>query len=83
MSASKDIKSDCGICHFSSCSNCINRETGNAVCEDMVFVALEELIFFFISLVGSRVYVEFAVLICFWLVVRLKFVRKERLGIVL
>lgn len=83
MSASKDIKSDCGICHFSSSGHFINRETGDAVYEGMVFVAPVELIFLFISLVGRCVYTEFTVLICFWLVVRLEFVGEERLGIVL
>ena len=83
MSASRDIKSDCGICHFSSCGHFINRETGNAVYEDMAFVTPVEFISLFVSLVGGCVYTEFTVLICFWLVVRLEFVREERLGVVL
>ncbi len=49
----------------------------------MAFVTPVEFISLFVSLVGGCVYTEFTVLICFWLVVRLEFVREERLGIVL
>ena len=79
----KDIGSDCGICHIGSCGYFADGETGNTVHKDMVFVTPVEFIVLFVSLVGSRMYTKFTVLICFWLVVRLKLVGKERLWIVL
>ena len=83
MGVGKDTEGDCGICYLSGCGYFINGETGNTVYEDMVFVAPVELIFLFISLVGSSVYAELTVLIGFGLAVRLKFAGKERFGIVL
>ena len=49
----------------------------------MVFVTPVEFIVLFINLIGSCMYAKFTVLICFWLVVPLKLVGKERIWIVL
>lgn len=83
MGVSKDIGGDDGIRHVSGCGHLVNGKAGNAVHEDMVFIPLVKRIFFFVYLVGDRVDAEITVLICLWVVIRLKLVCKKSLWIVL
>lgn len=71
---SKDIQGNSRIGNIGCCSHFVNRQTGNTVYKDMVFVAPVEFELFFVGLVGHSMHTKFTVVICFWLMIRFKFI---------
>ena len=83
MGAGKDIKGNRNVRHLGGGSHFVNGKAGDTVYKDMVFIAPVKCSLFFIGSVGGRINAKPAVLICFWLIILLKFIGEERLRVIL
>lgn len=79
----KNIESDRRIMNFCSCGYFINRQAGDTINKNMIFVPLVEFVFFLICLIGSSMNTKLTVMISFGLIVRFKFVGQKGFGIIL